>query len=218
MRNVRLNPICAFAVLVLLSATADAGPPLICHPLETGSAKLLPMGRRARLEHARSFLRRRQVARDTLELLSSDAPLLARMENMRRATIYGMERPKIAAQLLDAVVGRVTSQAARGQEDALAWFDAGYLIETYRQAAIVGRHDLLASIDAPSTGYAEVNELDGYAMLGKVLELAGANADVEFARSMMTTDLSAAAEHRQQASANAPIGSPLAHNLEAYRD
>lgn len=217
MRNVRLNPICAFAVLVLLCATADAGPPLICHPLETGSAKLLPWGAgRGWNTPGRSYDVGR-LARDTLELLSNDAPLLARMENMRRATIYAAGRPETGAALLEALLARVPAGAG-SPDDALAWFDAGYLIETYRQMAMIDGQDLLASIDTPSGVPAEVNDLDGYRKLGKALELGGADAEIEFARSMMTRDAAAAAEHWRQASARAPGGSLLARNLAAYSD
>ena len=217
MRDVSLNPIFAFAALVLLSATADAGPPLICHPLETGSAKLLPWGAgRGWNTPDRSYDVGR-LARDTLELLSNDAPLLARMENMRRATIYAADRPETAAALLEALLARVPAGAG-GPDDALAWFDAGYLIETYRQMAMIDGQDLLASIDTPSGVPAEVNDLDGYRMLGKALELGGADAEIEFARSMMTRDAAAAAEHLRQASARASGGSLLARNLAAYSD
>ena len=51
------------------------------------------------------------------------------MENLRRATIYAMRDPVVAEQLLKALMARALSTT----NDGRAWFDAGYLIEAYRQ-------------------------------------------------------------------------------------
>ena len=50
---------------------------------------------------------RSHLVADTLRLLSADAAILDRMENMRRATIYAEEEPAVAAELLRAVVARL---------------------------------------------------------------------------------------------------------------
>ena len=42
---------------------------------------------------------RATLVADTLELLSVDAPILVRMENMRRAAIYADENPSMAADV-----------------------------------------------------------------------------------------------------------------------
>ena len=63
-------------------------------------------------------------------MLTPDAPILTRMENMRRATIYAMRDPVIAHELLKAVTARALATTTDGR----AWFDAGYLIESYKQA------------------------------------------------------------------------------------
>jgi hypothetical protein len=220
MRKVRSKPLAAVAacgMLVLLSCPADAGPPLICHPLQAGSAALLPWGTGGGWNTPDRRYDARNLMNDTLTLLSSDASLLARMENLRRATIYAADRPKTAAALLEALLARIPAGAhAPSPDAALAWFDAGYLIEAYRQMAMIDHHDLLAIVSMPSSVRAEVDDLDGYRMLGKARELGGADAEIEFAQSMMTLDAAAAAEHRRQASARAPSGSLLARNLAAY--
>src|SRR5688572_6685197 len=82
----------------VFAPAALAGPPLICHPFTTGAGvPLLPWaeGSEWRLPHA-GYDRANLVA-DTLSLLSADAPILARMENMRRAAIYAEENPTMAA-------------------------------------------------------------------------------------------------------------------------
>src|SRR5262245_23476440 len=84
-----------------LAAVAFAGPPLICHPFTTGlGAPLLPWAEGTNNWHLpdRGYDRANLVA-DTLRLLSADAPILDRMENMRRAAIYADERPAMAAEL-----------------------------------------------------------------------------------------------------------------------
>ena len=49
---------------------------------------------------------------------------------MRRATIYAMRDPAIAQELLKTVMARALATTSDGR----AWFDAGYLIESYKQA------------------------------------------------------------------------------------
>ena len=39
-----LKLIAAAAAFVALSGTAEAGPPLICHPFDAGTAAMLPLG------------------------------------------------------------------------------------------------------------------------------------------------------------------------------
>ena len=221
MRIVERRTIAIFAAaiaLLLQSRAADAGPPLLCHPLEVGAAELLPWGSGDGWHTPNRHYDLASLPTDMLRLLSSDAPLLARMENLRRATIYAAERPKVAVALLEALLARVTAGGTLDAQGALAWFDAGYLIETYRQQSMIDSRHLLAEIDVPASEYAELDDLDGYRMLGRVLELTEADAEIEFARSMMTRDAQAAADHRRQAQAGAPLGSLLARNLATYAD
>lgn len=207
----------AFAACIALltfASAADAGPPLICHPIDAGDAELLPWGEVAGWHSPDPGYDVASVVDDTLRLLTPAAPLLARMENLRRATIYAAEEPQLATELLAALLER----AKGGPEDALAWFDAGYLIETYRQAGIahVGLGPLLVGVDAPSTPYAELNALDGYQMLGLLLERDVASAEIELARARMALDNATARGHWQRAAALTPRGTLLAENLAAY--
>ncbi len=63
------------------------------------------------------------------------------MENLRRATIYAARDRKAAAELMSALMKRAE---AGGSRDALAWFDAGYLVESYRQASHIYKWDMLS--------------------------------------------------------------------------
>ncbi|HET9262371.1 MAG TPA: hypothetical protein VFO14_04960 [Vicinamibacterales bacterium] len=198
------RPAVALGMLVALATVVHAGPPLICHPFDPGTARLLPW------DTARSGWNTpdraydiKSLTADTVRLLSPDAPVLARMENLRRATIYAMQDERIAAELLSAVVGRAQSDAGKGR-DPLAWFDAGYLIESYKQASSTAKRDMLAA-----------TALDGYAMVKKALLLAGANPEMEFAASLMKSG-EASADHRRRALAGAPADSLLARNLATH--
>lgn len=201
------------AALLLCANPVFAGPPLICHQFETGSAPLLPWGPAGQNWNNpdRSYDVSRLTA-DTLRLLAADAPVLARMENLRRATIYAGKDERIAAELLRAVMGRAQADAGKGA-NALAWFDAGYLVESYRQASHIYKWDMLTGAERSAWKLrSEPAGVDGYAMVKKALLLAGSNPEMEFAASLMKEG-SASAEHRRKAAAGAPAGSLLARNL-----
>jgi hypothetical protein len=201
----------AFGAVMLLGSAgpALAGPPLICHPFETGAAQKLSWGQGTGWNTPDTKYDLQRLTADTLRLLTSDAPVLARMENMRRATIYAMKDPAVAQQLLAAVMGRALTPS--GGRESIAWFDAGYLIESYRQAVTLrassGDRAAWAATD-------ETMRTDGYGFVKKALTLAP-NADMEFAASLMTQGATASA-HRARATASATRGSLLAVNLSRY--
>jgi hypothetical protein len=118
-------------VIVLVSAgPALAGPPLICHPFDTGSTTLLAWGSGSSWNTPAQSFDVKTLTTETLRALDADGAVLSRMENLRRATIYAMTDPAAAHQLLAALIGRALSPAPT----ARAWFDAGYAIEAYKQA------------------------------------------------------------------------------------
>lgn len=208
----------ALAAGLSLASAASAGPPLICHPFITGAeAPLLPWaeGRSWRLPDPGYDVAR--LVDDTLALLSADAPIVARMENMRRATIYADAHPRAAAALLRAVVGRTETAPADARAAALEWFDAGYLVETYRQLGTVYEHGMLPGKGrGVSLVPAELATLDGYALVEKALALAPETAaEFEFAASLMTRQPLTAA-HRARAAAAAVPGSLVAQNLAHF--
>ena len=197
---------------------ASAGPPLICHPFVTGADDaLLPWaeGRSWRLPDPAYDVA--GLVADTLELLAADAPILARMENMRRATIYAERDPQVAAALLRAVVERTATTPADARAEAIEWFDAGYLIETYRQLGLVYEHEMLPGKERwVSLVPADLASLDGYALVQKALERAPeARAELEFASSLLSHAPIADA-HRRRAAAGAAPGSLIAQNLAVF--
>lgn len=174
-----------FATLLatfLLGVTriASAGLPLLCEPLETGKADVLPWGDGWQEADPRYDVANLQ--RDLARLLATDAPIRARMENLRRAALYTAKRPKLASALVDSLVARA---AQEGPASRLAWFDAAYLIETYRQVDMTYEDNLMGRFARPATAYPDLNALDGHRMLGMLLARAGRDADIEFARGRM---------------------------------
>ena len=65
-----------------------AGPPLICHPFEIGTAASLPFGAGRNWNSPLSTYDVNRLTADTLRLLNPETPMLVRMETLRRATIY----------------------------------------------------------------------------------------------------------------------------------
>ena len=196
----------ALVVAVVGAATpAFAGPPLICHPFETRGGTLLPWATTAGTQWNAPLASYKvaNLTADVIALLDADAPVLTRMENMRRATIYTLKDPAIARQLLDAVVNRASRTGG-----AQAWFDAGYLIESYRQAEAIRerRGTDWAAVDAALKD-------GGYRFVQKAMATAGGpNAEMEYAASLMTQGATASG-HRARATAAAVNGSALAANL-----
>jgi hypothetical protein len=200
----------AAAALLALSQTASAGLPLLCHPLEAGKAEVLPWGSGWQSPDPRYDVQ--DIGPDLARLLSADAPILARMENLRRAALYTAEKPKLVNEL----VQMLTARAARGgPADRLAWFDAAYLIETYRQVDMTFERGLLERITRPASAYPELNALDGYRMLGALLAREGESAEIEFARGLMMRD-GTERRHLQRAAQLAPRDSALARNVAMF--
>ena len=194
------------AVMALFASPALAGPPLICFPFQTEGGKLIAWGTGTGWNTPdRSYDIKRLVA-DTAAVLSPDAPLLSHMENIRRATIYAMRDPQVAQQLLKTVMDRALATT----NDSRAWFDAGYLIETYKQAAAI------REISNPELrAWAAVDEtlkVDGYSWVKKAMSMTSPTPEMEFAASLMTQGAVSSA-HRNKALAAAPKGSVLARNL-----
>jgi hypothetical protein len=201
----------AVAFIVALAATAQAGPPLICHPFDVGTAKLLPWDATAKSWNAPDpSYDVRNLTADTLRLLSPDAPVVLRMETLRRAAIYAARDQRSAADLLRAVMARAETDAGKAR-DPLAWFDAGYLVESYKQVSSAFNRNALDVGKLPG----ELSSVDGYGMVKKAMLLSGSNPEMEFAASLMTRG-DASADHRRRAVAGAPAGSLLAKNLATH--
>jgi hypothetical protein len=209
---------CFFAILkaiLLFANSAMAGPPLICHAFEIGKAKSLPwISDSWNLSGSQNY-DTKNLASDTLEILKPDTPVLVRMETLRRATLYARKDPLAAKELLARLHARATSAESAGHPDALAWFDAGYLVETYKQwlgANLPHMTDGMRMDPNPAAG------VDGYALVKKAIALRGDDAQMEFAAALITVSgpREEHAQHAQKALAGAKADSLLARNLATH--
>ncbi len=195
--------VAAVFALVLFATPALAGPPLICHPYVTEPGALIAWGKGQGWNTPDHAYDLKKLVADTTAVLTPEAPTLNRMENLRRATIYAMRDPAVAEQLLKALMSRALSTTNEGS----AWFDAGYLIEAYRQ----GQH-LRADRKASAwTAIDETIRVDGYGFVKKAMAMTGATAEMEFA-AMLMTEGAVANAHRARAAKAGP-GSLVATNL-----
>lgn len=194
----------AVTVVLLFAAPAFAGPPLICNPFVTDGGRLIPWGIGSGWNTPDHSYDIKQLVADTAGVLTPETQVLTRMENLRRATIYAMRDPAIAEQLLKTLMSRALATTT----DSGAWFDAGYVIEAYRQ----GTH--LRGTRTATAAWAAIDEtirVDGYGFVKKAIAMRGANAEMELAASLMTDGAQSDA-HRARAKAAGP-GSLVAKNL-----
>ena len=200
------------ATFVMLTAPAFAGPPLVCHPISIGSAQSLPWTSTTwNLSGDEAYDVSHLVA-DTSALLGPDTPVLVRMETIRRAALYSQNSPAISKSLLAVLASRATNN----ERDALAAFDYGYLIETYRQLEMAfqmsrgekHRGDWVN----PAAG------LDGYAWVKKAISIRDGDAEMEFAAALITTENSKQdyQEHVQKAKAGTKEDPLLAQNVAGH--
>ena len=123
------------------------------------------------------------------------------METLRRATIYARKDPQVAKELL----ARLRARAANaGNAAGLAWFDVGYLAETYKRWMGDGPN--------PARG------LDGYGWVKKAIGLRGSDAEMEFAAALIAFTVSESDRnlHAEKAMAGAKTDPLLAQNLASF--
>jgi hypothetical protein len=188
------------AVLLGFQTLAQAGPALICHPIEIGQAKSLPWVEFN--QRGSTGYDPKNLSRDTLAILDSDTPVLVRMETLRRATIYARQDPQAAKELITRLQARAANSDAAGRPDALAWFDVGYLAEAYKQWMGKGEPN-------PAAG------LDGYRWVRRAISLRGSDPEMEFAAALITLAAPDGAhrDHVQKAMAGAKHDPLLEQNL-----
>ena len=206
--NTFTRSLAALAVVLTFAAPALAGPPLICFPFQTEGGKLIVWGTGSGWNTPDRAYDVKKLVADTNAVLTPDAPILTRMENLRRATIYAQRDPQVADALLKSVMNRALGTTT----DARAWFDAGYLIESFKQASAIREMR-----NADSHAWAAVDEtikVDGYNWVKKAMAMTAPSAEMEFAASLMTQG-ALAREHRARAVAAAPKNSLVAKNIAA---
>lgn len=204
-----------FALAIILPAgSALAGPPLLCHPIDIGESVSLPWGENA-WSNDKITLDDAAFLALTLQLLSEDAPVLVRMETIRRATIHAAERPNVAADILAVLRARVDKSEESGEADPLAMFDLGYLEASYTQMNMATDHNSTGSGGRKRRQLEVTDEPPAYDLVTRASDLAGRPADMEFALALLTLQPAQPAhrQHLQNAVAGAVDQSLLAVNL-----
>ena len=199
-------------VALLAARPALAGPPLLCHPYDIGSASSLPWNGPAWLDGRPDYDLSHLVS-DTEALLGPSTPVIARMETLRRASLYASRDATVAAALLARLVSRAETASAEGRPRALALLDAAYFTEALRQVAMIGgvtgHKDQIGGIRALLSG------TDGGTFMRASLAGAPDDPSFEFAAALISAgaDKAAYARHAERARAGASRDVLLAKNL-----
>ncbi len=154
-------------VLSVLGAARPvlAGPPLLCHPYDIGTALSLPWQGHEWWPGRADYQVANLVA-ETQALLTPSTPVIVRMETLRRATIYATRDRAVAAQLLATVTERARSLERDGRPDALAWLDAAYVTEALREVSELSMMTKSTPFDAAVRAVAGLTTgADGYEMI-----------------------------------------------------
>jgi hypothetical protein len=188
-----------------LVAPVMAGPPLICFAAYYGDAASLPWEKGG---PAKGF-DRAKLASETVKLLREQPSALARMETMRRATLYGADDAKLAESVRVAVERLVldaeAAKDATAESRAHAWFDAGYLAACYEQMGMRehGRPD-----DGPRAGVPWID---------KALALTPGDAEMHFGAALAKLDSSGSQkEDLKKAVAGAAKNPELKRSIESH--
>ena len=210
--SIRSSLILAFVLaFASLAHPAFAGPPLLCHPFDIDSARSLPWGSGWSQEQPGYDLS--HLTADTVALLAPSTPVVVRMETLRRAAIYASRDRAIAGQLLARLMERTSNRDADHRREGLAWLDAAYLTEAFRQIGYLGSSSMFG---ARATQVAAlVADADGRGMIEKALVLSPGDPGLEFAAALINADKDRAAylAHAKKARAAAAQDELVARNL-----
>jgi hypothetical protein len=175
----------AAALVVAVATPALAGPPLLCHPFDIGTAKSLPWDGTRGWSQGRADYPLKDLVADTDALLQPSTPVIVRMETLRRAALYASQDATVAAALMD----RLNAKARPGvaAPDALAALDAAYLIEALRQVTMLGGsvefRDRIAGVNEVVKGR------DAKPLLAQAVQARPSDPSVAFAAALIAMDL-----------------------------
>jgi hypothetical protein len=203
----------AAVVLTVTASPALAGPPLLCHPFDIGSARSLPWDGTSAWWQGRTDYNLQHLVADTEAILTPSTPVIVRMETLRRAALYASLDSKVAATLLSSVTARANA-GAQGAASAAAMFDAGYLTETYKQIAMLRGERQFA--DRARTIAGVVGSADGTAMINRAITQRPDDASLRFAAALVaaTADRTAYRDHADKARKGAAQDTLLARNID----
>jgi hypothetical protein len=193
---------------------AQAGPPLLCHPFDIGSAASLPWSGHSSWFDGKPDYRLSSLVSDTEALLVPSTPVVVRMETLRRAAIYASHDPQVASSLLERLTAKAQPSKTAGRADALALLDVAYVTEALRQITQIGG----------VTGYKDrvpaiielVRDRDGWQQMKASLAASPDDPGLQFAAALIVAgkDRGAYLEHARRARAGAQKDALVARNLK----
>ena len=209
----------ALLAALLFSSAAVAGPPLLCHPFDTGGAASLPWGdgwNRTDVSYDRS-----RLPADTLRLLGADTPVIAHMETLRRAAIYASADGRVLRDLATRLDARIAAAKAP-QAKAMALFDAGYFAETLQDIARLQGYDMpgIGRVDLQAVK-AVLAKGDGSVRMAKAMAMRPDDASLRFAAALVSSADQREVDyavHARVARAGARGDRLLARNLDKIPD
>lgn len=219
MTRVSMRSVIASLTLVALAATADvalAGPPLLCHPFDIGTAKSLTWDNSLGWQGRVGAANMKTLVADTEALLTPDTPVIVRMETLRRAALYASTDAQVATELFT----RLQARASGAKQGAIETFDAGYLTETFREISR-SPGDGWKRQDGAQVQSATLQSLlgktDGEAMVQQSLAASNGNPSIEFAAALIAASYKGRnadyIKHAQKARAGAAQDPLLTKNL-----
>jgi hypothetical protein len=197
--------------IVAIATPALAGPPLLCHPYEIGSARSLPWNETNGWTGQRADYKLDNLVADTEALLSSSTPVVVRMETLRRAALYASTDATVAKQLLSRLTAKVEAAEAAGHTDALALLDAAYVTEAFREISM-----LSGEFAGRAPGLrAAIGNTDAYALITRSIAARPDDAGIQFAAALIAADKNRGQylDHASKARAGAPGDALLTKNL-----
>jgi hypothetical protein len=203
----------ALLTSIALARPALAGPPLLCHPFDIGTAASLPWSGTSSWFDGKADYKLVNLVADTEALLTPSTPVIVRMETLRRASIYASRDPKIAFALLERLTAKAQASKATGRPDALALLDAAYATEALRQVTMIGG---IPGFKDQVNGVKDVvSNADGWQYMKASLAAQPDDPALEFAAALIAADKDRAAyaNHAQRARAGAGKDALLARNL-----
>jgi hypothetical protein len=203
----------ALLTSIALARPALAGPPLLCHPFDIGTAASLPWSGTSSWFDGKADYKLVNLVADTEALLTPSTPVIVRMETLRRASIYASRDPKIAFALLERLTAKAQASKATGRPDALALLDAAYATEALRQVTMIGG---IPGFKDQLNGVKDVvSNADGWQYMKASLAAQPDDPALEFAAALIAADKDRAAyaSHAQRARAGAGKDALLARNL-----
>lgn len=201
-------------LVVALASPAVAGPPLLCHPFDTGNARSLPWdGSRGWSGELPDYKLEGLIA-DTDALLTSSTPVIARMETLRRASLYASRDRRTASQLLTRLVSRVKAADATGTPDVLALLDAAYVAGAFHEISMLGKN--AGFRDRAVAARAALGDIDAYALIQRSIAARPEDPSIHFAAALIASDRdrNAYRHHADRARKGVTKDALLARNID----